>query len=352
MLNYDISQLLTNEGIVLRKYNHSGFILRKLSESKGKGVFNLISLVKNPLISSDKYEAPMFKIGIATKESLSSSSPIDIYTRLVIDYDNYTKDNKLLKKFITKFNKYSFILYTTWSSTNKCPRFRVIIEIKNILFSSYLRDANYRQYLVKEFSIDDEKPDDSCFLPTQCQLTPVTDRKYYYKYVINEGKRYKLKEYKDVVEQLKESIDNQINSFALQDINKIVDETYFANVRIISNSRVEKVRKKVDEKLLKIKNNNFVSSKEYKEAKIRLEKILEMEKLGVKVKKFGYKNKNEFLTHVLTIAVHLRNLEYFFNKWKKEYGFDIKDNPKWFKKYQEFFPKLLNFMEVREEELV
>ena len=295
MLNYDISQLLTNEGIVLRKYNHSGFILRKLSEDKGKGIFNLISLVKNPLISSDKYEAPMFKIGIATKESLSSSSPIDIYTRLVIDYDNYTKDNKLLKKFITKFNKYSFILYTTWSSTNKCPRFRVIIEIKNILFSSYLHDANYRQYLVKEFSIDDEKPDDSCFLPTQCQLTPVTDRKYYYKYVINEGNRYKLKEYKDVVEQLKESIDNQINSFALQDINK---------------------------------------------------------KLGSKVKKFGYKNKNEFLTHVLTIAVHLRNLEYFFNKWKKEYGFDIKDNPKWFKKYQEFFPKLLNFMEVSEEELV
>lgn len=335
-----INKIKDNEVIVIRNFTSDSFIVRRISSIKDNSNYNLVGLVKNPIVSNAKSDGVLFKIGIVSKESLCTSTPIDVFTRLVVDYDNESNNSNLLSEFCNRFKKYSFILYTSWSSTPLKPRFRVIIKIKNVLFSSYLKDANYRKYLVDLFTIGDEKPDESCFYPHQCQLLPIVKNKSCYKYVINKGVKLKLTEYEDVAESVRLDVKRQTGSYVIQDVMPIIQSVSYTNLFVIDSKELKKHKKKLNISLLKIRHKDFCKTREYKNA------VEQIEQLQSK-KKQTFANKNEFLLTVLPKAVGNKDINYFFNEWKLYYHFDIRKNSKWNKKFEEFLPKVMQRVGVK-----
>ena len=109
-----INKIKDNEVIVIRNFTSDSFIVRRISSIKDNSNYNLVGLVKNPIVSNAKSDGVLFKIGIVSKESLCTSTPIDVFTRLVVDYDNESNNSNLLSEFCNRFKKYSFILYTSW----------------------------------------------------------------------------------------------------------------------------------------------------------------------------------------------------------------------------------------------
>ena len=338
--------LHNNEGIVIRKYGISEFIVRKISSDKDMNSYNLIKLIKHPLIVSSKESGPLFKIGVPSSKSIHSSTPIEYITRLLMDYDNDSSDKDLLRKFCDKFKDYSFLLYTSWSHSILKPRFRVIIKVKEPINRIYLKDANYREYLSDVFSIGREKPDSSCFLETQLQLLPIVSEKNksVYKYVINKGKKLELEGYDKISDIVKEKISKSLNEVEVEDINNIVESNSYNNLNMIDSKELEKFKKDANDDLIRIKKKNFNKTAEYKKAKKEIEN-------NIKKDKEYYDNKNEFLKKKLPKAVGNKNLKYFYDEWFKYYKFDIRENKKWYKKFKEFLPKVAKYCGVDEREL-
>lgn len=196
-----------DECMVLRKTSGVGYAIVMLHKTTVRPTtYGLVgtkekvsSMVKNPIITENKNKTPMFKIGLISEDSLQSTCPIVKITRLVIDYDNERKDKNLIEKFVKQFKEYSFILYTTFSSKSNVPKFRVILKLKTPVDYRIFNERVCTE-LVDKFSIGKNKPDYSCFLPTQFQYLPCKRKEGYYKYIINKGKLFELYD-KDVFDK-------------------------------------------------------------------------------------------------------------------------------------------------------
>lgn len=202
------------------------YTLRTSSEGLLITKETLKKLIRKPYIVKTKDDVPYFKIGLVTKESIRTTKPIEKYTRLIIDYDNENKDRNLLRKFKKKFKDYSYMLYTTFSSTEWKPKFRVILKLKGLVDSSFFDDKCNLSRLVKEFTVDGNEPDESCFMNYQFQCLPCVKKgnEDNYLYVFNKGKEYDLGSEESCVKQIN-MVDLMLN------VNARIDTIVYDNNR-------------------------------------------------------------------------------------------------------------------------
>lgn len=336
--------LHNNEGIIIRKGGLKDFVIRRISSDNDNGSYDLIKLVKNPCVVNAKRMGILFKIGVVSMESIHSNIPINYATRLFVEYDNEGCDKKLINKFYNKFKDYSFILYTSWNHSMQRPRFRAIVTVKNPINRLCLKNREYINYLGDVFTLDKEKPDTSCFQDYQCQLLPLISekKKPLYKYIINKGKKLELKEYSEVTGS-KEVIPEFDVTYG---IDEIIKANLYTNLELLDTEKIKSKQAEFEKYLDKIKKNNFNKTKEYKEAKEKLNMINVREKPNE-----VFANKHKFLTKRLPKYVGRRNLEGFYKEWETLYKFDIRDNDKWRKKFEEFLPKAAKYCNVDLEDL-
>lgn len=328
------------------------FVIKKLyyGNNKPNSNDNMIScyledFVSNPLICKDKDLAPMYKIGVPYRKELDvNDDPVELITMLLLDYDNESMDSNLLSKFCDKFNDYKFYLYTTFNSTYAFKRFRVILPLKNVIYSAYLSNSHYIDYLTKEFTVGDEKPDKSCFLSSQMQIVPVTKDINLYKYVINKGKRFKLKSYEEVLENANNVIRNKINNFKLLSANELVTlKNEINNVTLIKVD--EEYNKRFSEEVNCAKTSNFSKSDKYKNAEIKLK-----EKGIEKVRVFN--TKFDFIKFWLPKVVTKKKINIFYEEWLKYYGSSIRSSNKWFVKFKSCLNSYLAKKNISEDNLI
>lgn len=343
--------ILDSECLVGRLRNRDKFIIKKLYYGNNKPKSNdpmvtcyLEDFVAKPLICKSKELAPMFKIGIPSKKHISiEEDPVELITMLILDYDNETMNQNLLSRFCDKFKKYKFYLYTTFNSNFAYKRFRVILPLKNVIYSAHLDNSNYIDYLVDTFSVDGEKPDRSCFLSSQMQIVPVTNDISLYKYVINKSKkRIKLKSYDEVLEGINKEVKDRINSFKLHKADELV--TFKKEVSNVTFGDFKKAKSFFD-KIKVTKTSNFSHTDEYKDAEHKLETK------GI-VKEKVFKTKFDFIKHWIPKAVAKKKISIFYEEWLKYYNFDINDNNKWYTKFKSCLESYLKKKNISEDNLI
>lgn len=322
--NDDIKQY---ECIVYRPFRYNEFSIRKtyVDPRYNSNVFytNLKDKIKHPQISNNKHDGTLFKIGIVSDNSINTMSPIEIYTRLIIDYDNLNEDKNLLRKFKNKFKDYSYMLYTSFSSKRHKPKFRVIIKLKKPIYSEQLNSPEYRRYLCELFSIDKEYPDETCFRPYQLQLLPITSNMCSYEYFINKGKKLELDDFFNV---LNTYTSKQISNYADR-LNKQVEEFKFINLINIHNLIMGKVfpidntdeEKELHSNLVKVHDKNYCETPEYKRLSEEINK-------GTKEEKY-FENKFEFNKYYAAMIAHNKTtLEKVEKEFERLYGCAMKTN--------------------------
>lgn len=189
-----------DECMVIRKQKERGYsivmlhgiTIRTSSEGLLTTKESLKELITNPCITDNKDSVSIFRIGLIDDTSMDTTIPITKITRLLIDYDNDKGDKNIIDKFINKFKKYSFILFTTFSSTVLVPRFKVILKLEHLLDYRMCQNKNFINNLENIFTIDGNKPDATCFIPSHFQHLPCKKKNGYYKYVFNKGKKFDL----------------------------------------------------------------------------------------------------------------------------------------------------------------
>lgn len=189
-----------NECLVIRNKTENGYSLVMLHDitirETSIGLIttreSLKKLITNPYVTDNKDSIPYFKIGLISEDSIQTTTPIMKFTRLVLDYDNDSKDKYLLDKFVDKFKDYSFLLFTTFSAKRFLPRFKVILRLSNAVDYRMFNSKAFTEDIVNRFTIGNEKVDISCLRATQFQRLPCKKPNGFYTYVFNKGKPYSL----------------------------------------------------------------------------------------------------------------------------------------------------------------
>lgn len=327
------------ENIVLRLKTIGNFSSRILvSKVKDETEFSLKHYIKNPMILRNKDNGLYYKIGVCNSVSINTTKPLLLTTRLLLDYDNDTNDRRLMKSFIDKFKDYSFMLHTTWSATKLKPKFRVILKLKNPLVQSCFEDKLYIERLLQEFEVNGCYPDRSCFRNTQCQLIPSIkkDGNYYF-YHINKGKKYEVLDYKSVLARyMKEEEDSRnrkLMEYELDLSNNLNTKPCTKNVAVdigFINSQDTEPDKEVF--AMWKTSTSFKKSKWFKD---RLKNINEREKHFEKTDLIAHKY--DFMCKYASAYVHGKvSKDVVFNKWRENFGEDLTDNKKWWRKWKEW----------------
>jgi len=281
-----------------------------------------ISRVKDPL-PGDKNTRSLVRFGLV-KEGLPivSKELVTWTTYLILDYD----ENVKIDEFKNKFNKVSYILYTSYSNSKYKNKFKVIVKPSCIIHSSWLDSKDYVDYLINTFKIGKGIPDVSCFNNSQFQLLPIKTSTY--EYCVNKWDRLLPVSIKSIHEMNHDAI-NKIKMLEKRDSIKSMEKQ---SARMVTKTgckitfvSLKDARKELHKELDRVHTFPRPSPAQ----KRRIKEELKHQTLSPKkwvAKEYG--NKFEAIQSISGICINMNLSEKTINYWwKKKYGVEI--SSKW-----------------------